>query len=174
MRTISFVALPFLALSMLATDVAAADLKVGYVDMSRAFRELDDSKVAREQLKKDFDKKQKQLDDRQAKLKSMKDDFDKRQAMMKDDVKRQKQAEMQQEFMQLQQTYVQLQQELAKEEQEIIQKISVKMKRVVERVGDRDGFDIILDIGDTVLYYKKHQDITDQVIREYNREYGKK
>lgn len=174
MRTISFLALPFLALCLVATDAAAADLKVGYVDMARAFRELEDSKAARKKLKTNFDAKQKQLDERQAKLKAMKDDFDKRQAMMKEDVKRQKQAEMQQEFMQLQQTYVQLQQELQKEEQEIVQMISVKMKRVVERVGDREGFDLILDIGETVLYYKKHQDITDQVIREYNREYGKK
>lgn len=174
MRTIGFLALPFLLLSLVAGDAAAADLKVGYVDMARAFGELEDSKAARARLKKDFDKKQKQLDDRQKKLASMKDDYDKRQAMMKEDVKRQKQAEMQKEFMELQQTYAQLQQELGKEEQQIVQQISVKMKRVVERVGDREGFDIILDVGDTVLYYKKHQDITDQVIREYNREYGKK
>lgn len=174
MRTIGFLALPFILVSLVGTTAHAANVKVGYVEMARAFAELEDSKTARTKLKKEFDKKQKQLDDRQKKLQTMKTDFDKRQAMMKDDVKRQKQAEMQKEFMELQQTYMQLQQELGKQEQELIQKISVKMKRVVERVGDREGFDMILDIGDTVLYYKKHQDITDLVIREYNREYGKK
>lgn len=174
MRTIAALALPFVVFTLAATDASAADLKVGYVDMARAFGELQDSKSAQDKLKKDFQKKQKKLDELQAALKKKKEDFDKREAMMKEDVKLQKQQELQREFVEVQQTYVKLQQELAKKEGELIQTISKKMRRVVERVGDREGFDVILDVGDTVLYYKKHQDITDQVIREYNREYGKK
>lgn len=170
----TFLAVPFLILALFAGDAAAAEPKVGYVDMARAFRDLEDSKAAQANLKKNFEGKQKKLDQMQTNLKKKKDDFEKRAAMMKDEVKRQKQGELQKEFMELQQTYMQLQQELAKEEGELIKKISTKMRRIVERVGDREGFDMILDVGDTVLYYKKHRDITDQVIREYNREYAKK
>ncbi len=165
----------FVLLALGATDAsAAAEMKVGYVDMARAFRELDDSKVAQAELKKNFDGKQKKLDAMQVDLQKKQKDFETRSGMMKAEVKQQKQQELQREIVQLQQTYMKLQEELGKEQGALIKKISDKMRRVVERVGDRDGFDVILEIGDTVLYYKKHQDITDQVIREYNREYGKK
>jgi outer membrane protein len=157
-----------------STGASAADLKIGYVDMARAFNDLDDSKDAKERLKKDFSAKQKQLDEMQNKLKTKKDDFDKQSAMMKADIKEQKQAELQKELMELQQTYMQLQQELGKREQEVVADITKKLRKVVEKVGDREQYAIIFDIGDGVLYYKRHQDITEQVVREYNKEYGKK
>ncbi len=166
---------PFLALvasSLLAATANAAEDKVGYVDMARAFNELEDSKQAKEQLKKDFDLKQKQLDEAQNKLKAKKDEFDAKSAMMKPEVKQQKQDELQKDFAQLQQTYMGLQQDLSKREGALVQDITRKLRKVVEKLGDRESYAMILDIGDGVLYYKRHQDITDQVIREYNKEYG--
>ncbi len=151
---------------------AADDSKVGYVDMARAFNELEDSKQAKEALKKDFDGKQKQLDEAQNKLKAKKDDFDAKSAMMKPDVKSQKQDELQKDFASLQQTYMQLQQDLSKREGALVQDITRKLRKVVEKIGDRENYAMILDIGEGVLYYKRHQDITDQIIREYNKEYG--
>ena len=156
----------------IAAPAHAQDAKVGYVDMARAFNELEDSKQAKDALKKDFDVKQKQLDEAQNKLKAKKDDFDAKSAMMKPDVKQQKQDELQKDFATLQQTYMQLQQDLSKREGALVQDITRKLRKVVEKVGDRDGYAMILDIGDTVLYYKRHLDITDQIIREYNKEYG--
>lgn len=150
----------------------AEDPKVGYVDMARAFNELEDSKQAKDQLKKDFDGKQKLLDEAQNKLKAKKDEFDAKSAMMKPEVKQQKQDELQKDFASLQQTYMQLQQDLSKREGALVQDITRKLRKVVEKVGDRDNYAMILDIGEAVLYYKRHQDITDQVIREYNKDYG--
>lgn len=167
--------LPVLALvasSLLAATASAAEDKVGYVDMARAFNELEDSKQAKDQLKKDFEGKQKQLDEAQNKLKAKKDEFDAKSAMMKPEVKQQKQDELQKDFAQLQQTYMGLQQDLSKREGALVQDITRKLRKVVEKLGDREAYAMILDIGDGVLYYKRHQDITDQVIREYNKEYG--
>jgi outer membrane protein len=169
--------LPLLAAIALGAFSAAAapahaDDKVGYVDMARAFNELEDSKQAKEALKKDFDGKQKQLDEAQNKLKSKKDDFDAKSSMMKPEVRQQKQDELQKDFATLQQTYMQLQQDLSKREGALVQDITRKLRKVVEKLGDRDGYTMIFDIGESVLYYKRHQDITDQVIREYNKEYG--
>lgn len=151
---------------------AHAEEKIGYVDMARAFNELEDSKTAKDQLKKDFDGKQKQLDESQNKLKAKKDEFDAKSAMMKPEVKQQKQEELQKDFAALQQTYMNLQQDLSKREGALVQDITRKLRKVVEKVGDRESYVMILDIGETVLYYKRHHDITDQVIREYNKEYG--
>lgn len=176
MKTWSWAAVAALALSFSGVEALAqaAQPKVGYVDMSRAFKEVDDSKDAQAKLKRDFEGKQKQLDELQNKLKAKKDEFDAKAGMMKPEAKEQRQQELQKELFELQQTYMKLQQDLSKREGQLVQEIAKKIRRVVEKIGDREGYAMILDIGDTVLYYKRDRDVTDQVIREYNTEYAKK
>ncbi len=170
MRTASF----FAALLLLANVAHAADLKIAYVDMARALNEVEDGKSAKARLKKDFDEKQKKLDKLQNELKAKKDDFDKKSSMMKSDVKQAKQEELQRSFLELQQTYMQLQKELMDKENQLTQEIAGKLRTVIDKIGDKDNYTVILDIGETVLYYKRHMDITDDVVRAYNRQYGGK
>jgi outer membrane protein len=163
------------AVVMAFTQTAlAADLKVGYVDMARALNEVEEGKAAKSRLKKEFDKKQKELDKMQSMLKAKQAEFEKRKAMMKEDVRNAKIEEMQRDFLELQQTYARLQKELLDEETKLTQKIGVRVTKIVEKIGDRDSYYMILNIADNVLYYKRHQDITDEVVKMYNSQYGKK
>ncbi len=166
--------LVFLAVLGVASSGAAADVKVGYVDMAKALNEVDDGKTAKAKLKSDFDEKQKKLDALQNDLKAKKDDFDKKSGMMKPEVKAEKQEELQRKFMELQQTYMQLQKELMDKESQLTNEIAGKLRSIIAKIGDRDGYNMILDIGESVLYYKRHQDVTDQVVQEYNRQYANK
>lgn len=156
-----------------AADTAAA-FKVGYVDMARSLNEVEDGKTAKAKLKSEFDQKQQKLDKMQTDLKGKKDEFDKRAAMMKPDAKQVKQEELQREYMEVQKVYMQLQQELVESEGQITQDIGHKLRGIIEKIGDRDGYQAILNLGEGVLYSKRHQDMTDDVIREYNKQYGKK
>lgn len=158
----------------LATPAVAAksDVKVGYVDMARAVQTVNDGKKAKAKLKSDFEAKQKKLDEMQKGLKKKKEDFEKKASMMKADARQRKQEELQREFLELQQTYMQLQKELIDEETRVMQDIGAKLRKTIAKLGDRDNYHMILDIGETVLYYKRHQDVTDDVIKEYNRNYG--
>ena len=92
---------------------------------------------------------------------------------MKADVKQRKAEELQRSFMDLQQTYAKLQKELMEKESALTQEIYRKLTAVIDSIGDRDGYTLIMDIGDTVLYHKSHMDLTDEVIKEYNRRHGK-
>jgi outer membrane protein len=173
---------PLLVLSLLlvagaAHAQAAAEkppLKIGYVDMARALNDVDDGKTAKARLKSDFDEKQKKLDKMQADLKAKKDEFEKKASMMNPDYKQQKQEELQRSFLELQRTYMELQKELTDKEAQVTNEIGNKLRRVIDSIGDRDGYNVILNLGDTVLYYKRHLDITDEVVREYNRQYTSK
>jgi len=82
--------------------------------------------------------------------------------------------ELQREFMEVQKVYMQLQQELVESEGQLTQEIGKKLRTVIEKMGDRDGYLVILNIGDTVLYSKRHMDVTDEIIKEYNKQFGKK
>ncbi len=151
----------------------ADEPKVAYVDMAQALNEVEDGKAAKAKLKSDFDAKQKKLDELQNQFKAKQEDFEKKKAMMKEDARQAKRDELEKDFVQLQQTFQQLQRELMEAEGKITQEIAEKLKKVIEKIGDKDNYTLIVNIGDTVLYYKRHQDITSDVVKEYNRQYGK-
>ena len=175
MRTLFFaVAMALCASVGVGHAQAAEEMKLGYVDVARALNEVEDGKAAKGKLKSDFEGKQQKLDKMQTDLKAKKEEFEKKAGMMKPEAKQAKQEELQREFMELQKTYMQLQQELIDSESGLTQEIGKKLKSVIEKIGDRDGYTMILNIGDTVMYYKRHRDITDEVVREYNKQYGKK
>ena len=152
----------------------ASEPKIGYVDMARALNEVEDGKLAKAKLKSEFEKKQQQLDKMQTDLKASKEEFEKRAGMMKAEAKQAKQEELQRGLMEVQKTYMQLQQELMESETQVTSEIGKKIRAVIEKIGDRDGYLMVLNMGDTVLYYKRHMDMTDEVIRDYNKQYGKK
>lgn len=152
----------------------AAEPKIGYVDMARALNDVEDGKQAKAKLKVDFEAKQKKLDKMQNDLREKKEAFDKRVAMMKPEARQDKEAELQRAMMEVQQTYMQLQQELVESEGQLTQTIRKKLQAVIDRVGDKDSYFLILNTGDTVLYNKRHMDLTDDLIREYNKQYTKK
>lgn len=167
-------AFPAYAQAQPAATTAVNAPKIGYVDMARALNEVEEGKIAKAKLKSDFDQKQQKLDKMQNDFKGKKDDFDKRSGMMKPDARQSKQDELQREMMELQKTFMQLQQELVDSQNLITEEIGKKLRSVIEKIGDRDGYGVVLNIGETVLYHKRHQDITDDVIRDYNKQYGKK
>lgn len=159
------------------SDVHAAQpagFKFAYVDVARALNDVEDGKLAKNKLKADFELKQKKLDKMQTDLREKKESFDKRVAMMKPEARQAKETELQQALMEVQQTYMQLQQELVESEGQVTSDIRKKMQSVIDRMGDREDFFMILNTADTVLYYKRHMDITDDVIREYNKQYNQK
>ena len=153
-------------------DVATG-LKIGYVDMARALNEVEEGRTAKAKLKGEFDLKQKRLDKMQVDFKAKKEDFDKRADMMKPDARQAKGQELQQDMMEVQRTYMQLQQELAETEKTVTEEINRKIRTVIEKQGDRDDYFLILNIGEAVLYNKRHMDVTDDVIREYNKLHAK-
>jgi outer membrane protein len=168
-------AMPMLALKTAAAAAPAADApKVGYVDMARALNDVEDGKSAKARLKAEVEGKQKKLDDMKTKLEAKKEDLTKRASMMKPEVRQQKEEELQRELMDAQRVYMQLRQEVTESETAIIEDIGKKLRAIIEKIGDRDGYLTILNTGDTVLYFKRHMDLTDDVIRAYNKQYGKK
>ncbi len=168
--TLAATALCFVAV-LPSASAKAAEPKVAYVNMAEALNKVNDGKKAKSNLKKEHAKQQAKLNKMQEGLKAKKDQFDARRKMMKAEAIMAKQEELQREYVELQQTYMKLQQELAQKEAKLTQGIAAKIRTIVGRIGDREQYAMILDIGDSVLYYKRHQDITEKVVAEYNKTY---
>ena len=179
MRFLSLIALTIGSYLCAPVSVAHAkdlsgELKIGYVDMARAINDVEDGKSAKAKLKTEFEKKQQKLDKLQNELKTKKEEFEKQAGMLKAEARQTKQDELQRDFVEAQKYYMQVQQELMENEKRVTQEIGDKLRTIIAKVGDREGHMVILNIGDTVLYSKRHMDITDQIIRDYNNQYGKK
>jgi len=159
--------LPLLTMGL--SHAVAAEKKIAYVNMARALNDVSEGKAAKAALKKEFESKQKKIDKLQKELKTKQQEFEKKSAVMMPAARQEKQQTLQREFMTLQQTYMQLQQELMASENKATQKIAIKLRSIITKMGDKANYAMILDIGDTVLYYKRHLDITDAVIKAYDK-----
>lgn len=148
-----------------------SDLNVAYVNMNQALNGVKEGQRNKAQLKKDFEGKQRQLDKMQKDLKAKQEKFEKKKAMMKSAVRTKKERQLQGELMQLQQTYMQLQRQLMDREGKVTGDIAGKLREIIGQIGDREAYDMILDIGTTVLYHKRHKDITRRVIAEYDKKF---
>ncbi len=173
MRTALRLAAPLAAALALAPVAARADVKLAFVDLKRALNEVDEGKVAKAQLKKEFDLKQKVIDERQEELKKLKADFDKQAVVMNDSAKAAKQAELDRKLMETQQLFVQMQKELSESEAKVTGGIFDKMQQIIREIAESDGFTMVFDReGAGIVYAPVSLDLTNELIRKYNARHG--
>jgi len=164
-----FVAL-LAGLSLLAPRIAhAAELKIAYVDLQRAFAEVDEGKAAKAKLEQLRDAKQKELDKEQEALKKEKDTFEKQMATMTDSARQQQGTELQKKLYDLQQRFEKGRAELAQTERETLSGILGKMQPIIQTIAQRDGFTMVFEKTDSgLLYAPASLDITNELIRLFN------
>jgi outer membrane protein len=157
-----------LALAVLPT-LARAELRIGYVDLQRAIREVDEGKAATAVLKHDFDEKQKTLDTKKTEFDKAKTDFEKQSVVMADQAKKDRAGELDRKAMELQQLFMQMQKDLSEREREVMRGIFDKMSGVVREIAEADGFTMVLDRNDAgIVYAPPSLDLTNELVRKYN------
>ena len=173
MRNVTIAAALALALAV-PRLAAAAEPKIGYVNLQQAVTEVEEGKAARDTLKKEFDQKQKMLDDKQNELKKMKDDLDKQMVVMSDDAKREKAAEFERKVNDMQQVYVQMQKELSDREREMMKGIFDKMEVIIKEIADAESFAFVFEQQNAGLMVAPPEaNMTGELVRRYNAKYGK-
>lgn len=151
------------------TSAASAEVKIAVVDLQRALNETEDGRQAQRRLKKLFEKRQASLDATQEKLKKQKESIEKQQDVLSQDALRKKVEAYQQELVKLQTEYVDYQRELAAKESELTQKILEKMQEILRRIGQTDGYTLIVEANEGgVVWVPSNLDLTDTVIQRYN------
>ncbi len=157
-------------LSLLAPGIAhAAELKIAYVDLQRAFAEVDEGKAAKAKLEQMRDAKQKEIDKEQEVLKKEKETFEKQMATMTDAARTQQGTELQKKLYDLQQRFEKGRAELAQTERETLSGILGKMQPIIQGIAQRDGFTMVFEKTDSgLLYAPASLDITNELIRQFN------
>jgi len=165
-----------LGLSMIfffqAGQAAGQSTKIGVVDLDKFQKTSKVFQKAAADMKKKFEELQKKLDEERNALSKLEEEFKKQSMMLSLDAQEDKKREMEKKrryFKYLAEEYTQ---EMKDAETEAIRKIMKELEKVVEKIGEKEGYTVILEkrtLG--LVYYNKTVDITDRVVEAYDKLY---
>lgn len=160
-----------IVLSMLLTaSLAQAEAKVGFVDMQKAIQSTSAGKKAKTELESDFNKKKKELEKKEADLKKMGEDLEKKKSVLSEEALGKKQAEFQEEMLKYRDVVGKSQIEIQKKERELTAPILEKMKKVIAKLAKDKGYTLVIENSQMVLYATSDADLTEEVIKAFEKE----
>jgi outer membrane protein len=158
-----------------AAAAASMATKIGYIDVQRVLARSAAGVAAREQLEKERASIQKEMDGRRQELEKLRDEIEKKGPLLTADARREKQEQFDRKRRDAARAADDYQKELEKKEAALLQKVLQEMGGVIERVGKEKNYYMIVEKRNAgVLYAATDADLTDEVIRAYDREAGAK
>ena len=146
---------------------AQEKVKIGFIDIQRAITESSAGKKAKARFDAQVKKAESDLLKEKQELERLKTDFDKKGPLLKEDERRNLEADMQRRYVQYQRTMQDHQQELRQREGEMTQDIIKELQQIVTDVGKAEKFTLIFE-RTQILYHDQGIDITNKVIETYN------
>jgi outer membrane protein len=154
---------------VLAGVPAAAEMKVGIVDLQRGLNESAAGKRAKDQFKGEFEKMQAGLKSEKESLDRLKEDLDKKSVVLADEQRKAKLEDFERRRTALRRKLEDSDAELRKKDQELTGSILKDLAVVIQEIGEREGYTLILEnSSSSVLYGSKAIDITDSVIKAFD------
>jgi outer membrane protein len=158
------------ALAPLAT-VASAQLKVAVVNVQKAMLDSDEMKKVSADIEAKYKPRQDELQKMQAELQNIQNQLQnpKITPQQQNDLSLQGQRKQRD----AQRISDDLQQQFDADRQDILAKAAQKMQDIVKKLAEDKGYDVILDISQT-LYFKPALDVTTDALAAYNKAYPAK
>lgn len=165
---LSMTAVAWLLTVNLAT--AAAQPKVGFIDVQKAIASTKDWKKGFAAFKASFQKQKKMISAREEKIKKMLEDLNKQSFVLDPKLKKKKEDDFRKEKVAFERYVEDQNNEFGKKEKEMTQKLLIQMIEVVQKLGKDRKYSMILE-KKSVIYHDKGDDITDLAIKAYDRKY---
>jgi len=161
-----------LLLSFLFSLPVLAQVKLGYVDLQRALREVTEGQQARQKLEKEIEKRKKELEAEENKIKGEQENFQKQAAMMSEAARGQKLTELQNNASAFLQKAQKMQEEMAQIEQAALKSIFEKMDPIIEAIAQREGLTMMFEKTNSGLVWAPASiDYTNELVRTYNEKH---
>ncbi len=144
--------------------------KIGIIDME-AFQEKSVAfQKIRDKLRAKYQSLQQKLDKEKEELMRLEEEFRKQSMMLSLDAKETKKKELEKKKRYYKYLYEEYSHQMKDAELEARRTIGKEIEKIVEEIGKKQGFTIILErktMG--LVYYRDEIDITDQVVKAYDR-----
>lgn len=158
-----------IALCLAAPKIAAAEVKIAYVDLQAAVVGVDDGKAARARLQAWIDQSEAALKKEQDAVKAEHAQLEKQSSTMSATVRETKMKAISQKVLALQEKFSRMRDEAQSREQKEMAPIIAKLDAAIKKIAEKQGLDFVLDKRDSgMLFGRAKYDITSEVIRDYN------
>ena len=179
--TVSMVAGAVLALMVSGSSAQApapagpAATKIAFIDLQRVLARSAAGVAAREQLERERGTIQKDMDGRRQELEKLRDELEKKGALMTVDARREKAEQLERKRRDAARAADDYGKELEKKEAQLLQKVLQDVSGVIEKLGKEKNYYMIVEKrGAGIIYASAEADLTDEIIRAYDRDLGSK
>ncbi len=158
-----------LMLGFQQTHVSAETAKIGVLNMKRLQQNSVKFQTIREELKKKFNELQKKLDTERTQISKLEEELQKQSMMLSLDAKEDKEMELGKRTRHYKYMYEEVTEEMKNAEFEATKKVGKQIEKIVEKIGDTEGYTVILEEGTVgLIYYNNAIDLTDRVTKAYD------
>ncbi|MCL2346319.1 MAG: OmpH family outer membrane protein [Desulfobulbus sp.] len=144
------------------TAAESAELKVGYVNTQRIFRDAPAAQKAAKKLESEFSKRDQDLQDMAKKLQGLQENLEKNSVTMAESDRRAKEKEFSELNREFQRRQREFREDLNLRQNEENAAVIDKANRAIKQIAETDKFDLILQ---DVVWVSPRLDITDRVIK---------
>jgi len=165
-----------IVLSLVLTESwALAAEKTGFVDVREVMLTSNAGKKETDDIKKAIEKTKGIIKERETDLSKLKDELEKQKPLLKEEVLKEKELNYQKKYRDYQILVKDSNEELQVKEQEILKKLIPEILKVIQAIGEKEKYGMIVDISQIPMaYHAKENDITKRVIDEFNKTYKPK
>lgn len=151
-------------------EAGAVAIRVGYVDLQQALNSSAAGEKAKESFKAEVERMEQVLEKRRANVEKLKGELEKKALLLRDDERVALQRDYRQELRDFERLYKDSQEELKIRDRELTARILVELRQIVNAIGEQGDYSVILEGNNTVvLYGSKSIDLTEAVIKAYNK-----
>ena len=153
-----------LAAALLGT-AHAEEIRIGYVNTDRIFREANTAKAAQTKLEQEFSKREKELIDVGNTLKTASDKLEREAPTLSEAQRNSRQKTLVDQDRDFQRKRREFQEDLNARKNEELQQVLERANKVVKQVAEAEKYDVVLQ---EAVYINPKLDITEKVIKALN------
>ena len=151
-----------LALLLPTTVLVAAELKIGYVNTQRIFREAPAAQRAAKKIEAEFSKRDQELQRTAKQLQALQESLEKNGVTMAEAERRNKERELNEMSRDFQRKQREFREDLNLKQNEENASIIEKANKAIKQIAESDKYDLIVQ---DVVWVSPKLDITDKVIK---------
>jgi|SRR5579872_1736740 len=155
---------------LLFAQAASAQLKVAVINLQRAVLESDEIQKVSAAMEARFKPRQQELEKAQRDLQNIQQQLQAGAGKLTPQAESDLTSQGQRKQREIQRLTEDLQADVNAERNEVLGKSSQKMGEVVKKLSEEKGYDVVVDVSNTV-YYKPALDITAEAMAAYNKAY---
>jgi outer membrane protein len=152
-------------LGLAAFCTQADEIRIGFINTDRIFKESNTAKQAQAKLEQEFSKREKDLIDVEKTFKSAVEKFERDAPTLSESQRMSRQKQLGEQDRDFQRKRREFQEELNARKNEEFQQVLERANRVIKQVAEAEKFDLVLQ---EAVYINPKHDITDKVLKVIN------